>query len=445
MCTTTVRVRRTVNPGGQPVLTFAIDGPPCDDQVLDLDPTLPPIDELLQFESTPDADSDVIANAGSAIHDKLSAHGNLAQALQSTLATPIGRESREIRIHIEPIAKVAHNLPWETLLHPEDGFVALSRDLPFSRAVPPVSADSVRGAAPLDGTLKILGVLAASEIPGALEWAAIERAARQWPADSLDVLLLVDRPELKQQIETDILQKALRGFAVELVPGNVESLVQRIGDHAPHILHLFCHGRSDGGGVLEVATPATALGQPPLYLRPGPLASAARSSFLVVLNACSTAAVSQDAETNSIACSLVEQGVPFVTSMRQQVAAKVAHLFAATLLDKVVHDLKSDHDKGASFRPSIAPAVMAARRTIMDASGPAIGLQRRFKEWTLPVLCTSSAPFVITPVKAVSQQEGTETMSEIRVLRSILATGTLSDDVRQKIEARIADLELQLV
>lgn len=445
MCTTTVRVRRTVTPGGSPSLTFAVDGPPNDDQLLDLDPARPPIEEMLQFVSTPDDDSDVIANAGSAIHQRLAMHGNLAQALQATLLSPLGRASREIQIHIEPIAKVAHNLPWETLLHPADGFVALSQELPFSRSIPPVSADSVRDTAPFDGTLKIVAVLAAAQIPGMPEWAAIERATRQWPAGKLDVLLLVNTQTLKGQIDAEVAANGLQGFRVELVPPDVEKLAQRIGDHAPHVLHIFCHGRSDGGGVLEVATPATAIGQPPLYLRPGPLASAARSSFLVVLNACSTGAVNQDAETNSVACSLVEQGVPFVTSMRQQVAADVAHLFAGTLLDKVVHDLAADYARGVAFRPAIAAAVMAARRTIMDSCGPAANLQRRYKEWTLPILCTSSVPFQITPVTQVSQQEATETLAAIRVLRTILTSGQLPDDKRQKIEAHIATLEQLLV
>lgn len=441
MCITTVRVRRTVNAGGTPSLTFAVDGPPSDDQLLELDSSLPPIDEFMRFDSTPDADSDVIANAGSAIHDRLSAHGNLADALRATLTTPSGTATREIRIHIEPIAKAAHNLPWETLLHPADGFVALSRDLPFTRSVPPVATDGVRAAAPLGGTLKLVGVLAAAQIPGDPEWSAIERSLRHWPSDGLDVLILVDRPELRQRIQDDVAAKELQGVTVELVPTTVERLVQRIGDHAPHILHLFCHGRADGGGVLEVATPATSIGQPPLYLRPGPLASAARSSLLVVLNACSTGATSEDAETNSIACALVEQGVPFVTSMRQQVPAKVAHLFADALLDKVVHDLRADHAKGTPFRPAVAPAVMAARRTIMDSYGAGTDLQRRFKEWTLPILCTSSAPFEITPVTDVSQQEATETLAAIRVLRSILTAGALTGDRRRKIEERVTELE----
>jgi len=445
MSTTVVRVRRTVTAGGDPSLIFAIDGPPSDDQPLGLDPTLPPIDAMLQFESTPDADSDVISTAGKAIHARLATHGNLARALSDTLRTPNGQPSREIRIHIEPIAKAAHNLPWETLLHPDDGFVALSQDVPFSRAVPPVSADSLRSAATFDGTLKMVAVLAAAGIEGKPQWDAIELATRQWPAGQRDILLLVDLPAFKEAIELQIKNDGLTGYRVDLVPPTVEELVERIGDHAPHILQLFCHGQADGGGVLEIAMPSTAFGMPPLYLRPGQLASASRSSFLVLINACSGGAADLAADTNSIACALVEQGVPFVTCMRQRVEAKVLTLFVGALLRRVLRDLRADYAQGQRFTPQIATAVVAARRTIMESFGPQAILQRRFKEWTLPILCTSSAPFEIHPVKTISQEDGTQTLAAIRVLRTLLDTGTIEDAKRQAIEAHIVLLEQLLV
>jgi hypothetical protein len=443
--TTIVRVRRTVALDGKPALTFAVDGLPSDDRMLGLDPGDPLIDALLQFQSTPDEDSDVIANAGSAIHQHLATHANMVQALAATLNAPVNVSSRAIRIHIEPVAKLAHNLPWETLLHPGNGFIALSDGIPFSRTLPPVNPDLLRTEGTFDGTLKLAAVLAAAGIPGTPQWKAIAQALTGWPAGQFECLLLVDRPEFKVQIEAEAAAAGLAGITVELVPNNVDALVLRIGDFAPHILHLFCHGMADGGGVLEIATANSAFGQPPLYLRPAPLASAARSSWLVILNACSTGAADAAAETNSIACSLVEQGVPFVTSMRQQVEAVVANRFATAFLTRLLHDIRLEYDKGGRFELQISPSVVAARRTIMESYGPATPLQRRFKEWTLPILCASQVPFHIHPVTVISQQMATETLAAIRVLRAILASGAASKEKRQAIEAHIAQLEQLIV
>lgn len=439
MSTTIVRVRRTVAPGGFPILTFAIDGLPTDDQLLDLDPAVPPIDALLAFQSTPDHDSDVIENAGLAIHDRLARHTNAQSALTATLNSPIGETSREIRIQIETIAKVAHDLPWETLWMPGQGFVALSQDLPFSRIVPPVNADNVRPTGTFDGTLKMVVILAAAGVPASAQWRAIEQASTQWPADKFECLLFVDTPQLKQQIEADIGGRP--GFTVKLVPLAVDDLVKAIGDFAPHIIHLFCHGQSDAGGVLEIATPNSALGQPPLFLRPNPLASAARSSWLVILNACSTGETDPEANTNSMACTLVELGVPFVTSMRQRIAATVADKFAKAFLGRFLHDLAEDFETGAAFKPRVAGAVMAARRQIMDALQPAPLFQRRYKEWTLPILCTSIAPFELRPVSKITEQKAAETLAAIRMLQSLLDSGTADDDKTRKIEARLTQLE----
>lgn len=441
MATTIVRVRRTATPDGNPKLTFAVDGDPADDRVLDLDPALPPIYELTRFRSTPEEDSAVIADAGSAIHQRLIAHENMARALNDTLRTPVGRVSREVRIHIENIAKIAHNLPWEAMLHPDKGFVALSEDLPFSRGVPALSSEVVRTADTFDGTLRFMAIIAAAGIPGRPQWRAVEQALGQWPADKRKCLIVVDDADLRQEIDG----AGLEGVRTALVPGSVEELAQQIGDFVPHMLHIFCHGQSDGGGVLEIATRATAHGDPPLYLRPAPLASASRSTWLVALNACSSGATDPDANTNSIACSLVEQGVPFVTSMRQIVEAGVAHKFASTFLKRVVRDLKADYDRDSPFLLQVAPAVMAARRTIMDSYGADTQLQRRYIEWTLPILCASASTFEIRPVTTISQQDATSTLAAIRALRSVLSTGTYTDDQRRAIEDQIDQLERLIV
>jgi hypothetical protein len=442
MSATVVRVRRTVAPGGVPMLIFAVDGLPYDDQPLGLDPLQPPIDAMLEFQSTPGGDSSIIADAGTAIHDRLMAHQNAAGALAGTLATPVGDPSREIRIQIETIAKAAHNLPWETLLHPTHGFIALSQDVPFSRLLPALSGDAVRTTATFDGKLKLLAVLAAVNVPATSQWTAIRQALAQWPGGDVECLILVDQPAFMAQVQA---QLPGAGFTVELVPETADLLTQRIGDFAPHIVHFFCHGQSDDGGVLEVATRATALGQVPLFVRPAPLASAVRSSWLVVLNACSSGAGDPVTNSSSFACSLVEQGVPFVTSMRQQVRFNIADYFAATFLDRFVRDLARDYATRAPFNLQVAPAVTAARGTIMGKFGAASDLQRRYVEWTLPILCAATLPLEIRPVAEISEQQAIETLAAIRTLQSLLAADGVDDEKRRRIEQRIAQLERLLI
>jgi hypothetical protein len=60
-------------------------------------------------------------------------------------------------------------------------------------------------------------------------------------------------------------------------------------------------------------------------------------------------------------------------------------------------------------------------------------------------MCTSSTPFEIHPVKTISQENGTQTLAAIRVLRGLLDTGTIGDTKRQAIEAHIVLLEQLLV
>ena len=67
---TVVRIR-CILAGGNPSLTFAVDGNPSFDQPLNLAPNLPPIDAFTLFQSTPQQNSTVIKDAGEAEKEKL--------------------------------------------------------------------------------------------------------------------------------------------------------------------------------------------------------------------------------------------------------------------------------------------------------------------------------------------------------------------------------------
>lgn len=430
---TVVRIRCILS-GGSPSLTLAVDGLPAFDKPLNLAPNLPPIDAFTLYQSTPQQNSTVIKDAGEAILTALWAHDNGKTAIANTLNSPVQDGSREIRIHIESIAKAAHNLPWEAIHDPNDGFIALSKGVPFRRVVPAVRPDVVRKLDSFNGTLKVAAVIAAAGIPGDPQWQALKAALDAWPG-AKECLVIVGSPALRAAIDG----MALPHVRTEVVPLTGDELVQIIGNFAPQILHVFCHGQSEAGGVLEIAKPNTEFGEAPLYVRPAQLATALRSSWVVVLNACSTGQVNPEVNTNSFACNLIEQGVPFVAGMLQEVPAGVGHRFAETFLSRLVADLAKQFAKGARFALQVAPAVMAARASIVALYGGQPALEGRIKEWTLPILCSSVESFEIHPTD-LGQQQGTETLAQIRLLKNALASGLFTDAEAQRIKDEIVRL-----
>lgn len=414
---TVVRVR-CILVGGNPSLSFAVDGNPALDQPLDLAPNRPPLDAFAVYQSTPQQNSTVIEDVGNAIRVALWAHENGKTALANTLNAPANDSTREIRIHIERIAKAAHNLPWEAIHDPQEGFIALSKGVPFRRVVA-TKPGVVRKAGTFSGTLKIAAIIAAAGLPGELEWEAVKEALDNWQG-AKECLVLVASTTLRDAINA----LALPNVRVELVPSTGDELVQAIGNFAPQILHIFCHGRSESGGVLEIAKPNTEFGEAPLFVRPNQLNNALGSTWVVVLNACSTGQVNPEANTNSFACNLAEEGIPFVAGMLQEVPATVAHSFAKTFLLRLVGDLKQQFPQNGRFLLQVAPAVMAARASILAAYGGDPAFERRIKEWTLPILCSSTESFEIHPT-GLDQQQATETLVKIRVLKNELASGSL--------------------
>jgi hypothetical protein len=428
---TVVRIR-AILAGGSPSLTLAVDGHPSFDTPLNLASNLPPIDAFTLFQSTPEEASTVIKDAGEAILKALWTHENGKTAIANTLNAPV--DSREVRIHIESIAKAAHNLPWEAIHDPNAGFIALSSGVPFRRVVPAVRPDVVRKVDTFNGTLKIAAVIAAAGLPGDLQWQALKGALDAWPG-AKECLVIVGSPALRAAIDG----LALAHVRTELVPLTGDDLVQTIGNFAPQILHIFCHGQSEAGGVLEIAKPNTEFGEAPLFVRPAQLATALRSTWVVVLNACSTGQVNPEVNTNSFACNLIEQGVPFVAGMLQEVPAGVGHRFAQTFLSRLVGDLAKQFPKGARFALQVAPAVMAARASIVALYGGEPALEGRIKEWTLPILCSSVDSFEIHP-SDLGQQQGTETLAQIRALKNVLASGSFTPAIEQQIKDEIVRL-----
>jgi hypothetical protein len=427
MSATIVKIRRTVASDGTPSFTFAVDGLPQDDQTLSVSQDTPPVSDFIALKGDPGAARPLIETAGHALLDDLNRHKNMSHALQSTRMSPVGATNREIRIEIAGTAKAAHGFPWEALF--DTNFIALNDQIPINRIIP---ASSARTSASFGGKLKILAIVAAAGVPGEPECKAIQKALTQWSGDC-EYKLLVDTSEAA----------TAAGAAASLVPDTAEELISQIGDFGPHILHIFCHGQSDGGGVLEIANElATKFGANPLFVTAGKLTPALQTTWLVSLNACATGEVNPATDTSSFACTLVDQGTPFVTSMRQEVVAGVAHVFAEAFLSKALSYLDGALKNGP-VDLCFGDALTAARDRIAAFFGNPMVMAPRIKDWTLPILCAASVPFKVTPVP-IEVTDAPTTLANITLLQRALDLSGWSAEERAKIVAQIASLKGEL-
>jgi hypothetical protein len=438
MSATIVRIRSMGAPGAHPAMFFSVDGNNRNalDRPLNLSPLVPPVCDFISYQSDPHSPAVLTELTGRALFEDLKQHDNLNSALANTFAA--APADRELQIEIQNVAKSAHDLPWEALAD-EAGFLALDRDLPFTRVVPPGRIGAQRSEGSFDGTLRVVAVLAADGISGTPQWEALRDALEQWNG-SLHCTVLAGDTALRDAIAAE----AVPNVEVALVPADAGDLVRGIGDATPHILLLFCHGQSAEGGALEVAHVATEIGEPPLYLTPMAFSRSLRSTWLVMLNACATGQTDPAANTNSFACSLVEEGVPFVTSMRQEVPAGVGHCFTRSFLSRALHDLAADIAAGVPFRPRFAPALAESRGTIAALVGQRPEVERRTKEWTLPILCTSAVPFKVRPASVLTAEEAATKRAAIDHLRRTLFEMELTTPQQALVLARIQQLEAEL-
>lgn len=202
----------------------------------------------------------------------------------------------------------AYRVPWELMHHPEaDGFLALdprcsivrclevreetrSVEVPYPLRVAVVAANSVRSPLQLEA-----------------EMARIESA---WGGQ--------------------------QGVEILPIPPSVQGIRDAIRDWQCHVLHFMGHGRflpSSGHGQLQLEAPD---GQP-TYIAGAELGrwlKGAGALSLVVLNACSTAAVSADSKADpnrSLAPQLLRSGAPAVVGMAAPIADEAAIAFGGAL------------------------------------------------------------------------------------------------------------------
>lgn len=366
---------------------------------------------------------------GQSIFDELSQDPNFQVFYNGTVAAPIGSADRMVLIKCQS-ESVANTFPWEAL-HDPQGFAALHRQLPFVRLVKPKRTLVDVAFA---GTLRLVAVIGAAGEDGTTEWAALRQAMGAWQGD-VDALVFVDTVDLRDKVNNG----DLPGVAAELTPEAADLLLLRIGEHLPQVVHVFCHGNPDGGGQLEIANRLTANGAAPLVIGAEELAPALASAWLVTLNACGSGGAVEPG-SSSFACTLVEQGIPYVVGMRQRVGADVAHAFAGAFMSGAFAEFdRAWKGQAATWTPNFGPALTSARNRIVADAGLTRLSAGEQKAWTLPIMCAAATPLRVA-LRQAADPAAIARQAELAQLRDFLANNNPPAAIRTQIEDRIAEL-----
>ncbi len=279
----------------------------------------PAITNLKSGKLTPN----MVRTAGEWLLKQLSTHPAVGKAIAQLLTLP---STGEYPVYIQAHSTRSQALPWETLCHPAESFLALKRRWPIGRIT---TSDEERTATKyvFNVPIRIMAVLSALSIPAKPEWDALY-AAVQGSQIPLKVRVLVSEADLFKHISS------LNDPNVEVaaVPDDAILLQRAIADFMPSILHFFCHGSDASGPTLNVAKRQD-------WLRPTGLGSIAfkteslvnttpplnKEAWLVTLNCCNSGSVVKNGEV--FARSLVGKGFPVVIGMREEVVSSDAHLF----------------------------------------------------------------------------------------------------------------------
>ncbi|MFN2165514.1 MAG: CHAT domain-containing protein, partial [Anaerolineae bacterium] len=274
---------------------------------------------------------------------------------------------------IESSQPAVLKLPWETLHHPELGF--LGRD--------PAFALSRRPAPPPDGTPAPergpLRVLLFTSLPEDLdpehgrldveaEQAAVQEALSPWVAEGRVNLRMPNDGRLAT------LAAEIRSFQPHLVflSGHGRFLHEPLADKPAHGVFVFegPHGESDPVPDTEIAA-----------------AFVGSAVQCLVLSACESGKAASDALNSGLARQLSLRGLPHVVGMRESVLDRAGIQLARAFCDALARQERVDVALQAARRAITRPLEGGAWRDARDAASAELSLG----QWCLPMLL-SAAP-----------------------------------------------------
>jgi tetratricopeptide (TPR) repeat protein len=274
---------------------------------------------------------------------------------------------------VESSQPVVLQLPWETLHHPELGF--LGRDPAFAlsrRPAPPLDPTPVPERSPLR-------VLLFTSLPEDLdpergrldvegEQAAVQEALTPWVAEGRVDLRMPNDGRLAT------LAAEIRSFQPHVVflSGHGRFVHQPLADEAAHGVFIFegLHGESDPVPDTRIADAFVGSGVQCL-----------------VLSACESGKATSDALNSGLSRRLSLRGVPHVVGMRESVLDRAGIQFARAFCDSLARQERVDVAVQAARGAITRPLEGGVPRNAKDAASVELSLG----QWCLPMLL-STAP-----------------------------------------------------
>ncbi|MEZ4643829.1 MAG: CHAT domain-containing protein [Chloroflexota bacterium] len=360
-----------------------------------------------------------LQQVGGLLWQALDADAALAAALQQA-------GNATLPIIIESDEAAAHQLPWETLYHPEHGFLGRANGFTLLRRAPGLPVP----AAPADkGPLRVLLFTALPDDVDAEKERLNIEAEQAQILDALSPLLGQGQAllEMPDDGRFPTLCHMLQTFRPHLVflSGHGRFLDDPLSDNPPTSTFLFENEQGDGVPVAE-----------------GEIAQAFRGHGVecVALISCELGKTASTALTLGLAWRLSQNGIPHVIGMRESLLDRAGTLFSRAFCDAIARGDRVDTAVQAGRAAMITPLqdspLMAADSGLAEKS---------FGQWSLPMLL-SPAPdrllldkeaggFAAAPVSASATHESLDTVTlppqfigrrtELRALKSRLRAGQL--------------------
>lgn len=351
-------------------------------------PPVVPAAQIGRFDVTPPLpDFDTAANVeayGAMLNTALRTNPAIGAALQQICDVPFVYNSCATLL-FELSATDADTYRWEAIHAPASGFAAIARNCRVARIkrvqLPPVE---------LPETLRVMAIISAAARPGADEFDALVQAieAGRRGGGRIEATILVG--------EEALLGRAAGAdwLTVARLPAESTDFEAVIRNYAPHVLHVFCHGRVGGGGpdALEFATVndwaiEAPMGSALVGIDRLGAALANGATWLVVLNCCDGGAARAGAQ--SMAAGLVSgracaASAGMVAPIDTGEATLFTSAFYTELFANVLRALADPPPSGAiDFTPAIGAAHQRFHARCLGAMAAA---PDSFGRWAMPIL-----------------------------------------------------------
>jgi hypothetical protein len=291
---------------------------------------------------------------------------------------------------------------WETVFDGGDFFALRPKPLLSIGRMPGTTTAPPHPVRHFRPPLRIMAFLSALPLSARVEWDNLLRAAKDARESGLDVelVLRIGEPDLLEEIEEAILGEGLDFVTVQGIPMIPVDFAADIRKANPHLLHLFCHGVSQGVGTkfLSLATipdwlnHAVAGTDPPQPLILTAEHFANLPVWLVTLNCCEGG--KPPVGGRSFAYDLVaDEGIPAAIGVLEEFQQTDAHVLSERLYPEILKLMDEVARSAPGTTREISwPAVLAICRQVLSTTptGTDRDIDRR---WALPVLYVSQPTF----------------------------------------------------